>query len=480
MPILLIVDDFDTIAEDQQLAEFLIHDLRRTRARVVYTSRQRVTAIRNVDVPPFSDKQLLEFVSVRSVEYGANQKQCVARLNGIKSVTGGYPLFVDDLIHHAAFVGVDKAMEDWSQRKGDAAREYALRRQVEYLGHNCTEVLITLSVAERALIPVEISSIAGLTDRDAEAGLEELLRWKMVHRVMEDDSSSPGYRMNANTSRLVQQTFRDDNRQKTFSVAFKSLTGERAPESKRRAIGKIIYGTKELERNVSFEAARQHLIENMTGELKDAPDLHSVLGWLCSKQPIEEYSKPAREAFSESHRLGSSKVDTYFYWTMLEKQIAEWMINNAEEGEVSDSAIAEQWRECGRIAELGIQRCGSSQLLCYWAGYAASREARARNRVQNFAHAQGASARSADLFKQALDAPVSDVATVNKGAIYRGLTLAFEGLGDEQQLRRSLSDWYAFSGREPYIETEYRRLILRYPILRTVPDLQALLAQIQF
>ena len=85
--------------------------------------------------------------------------------------------------------GVDDAMGLWSQKQGDAAREYALRRQVEYLGHGCGDVLIALSAANRALVLQEISNIAGLTDGDSEAGLRELLRWRMVTQVTEDESA---------------------------------------------------------------------------------------------------------------------------------------------------------------------------------------------------------------------------------------------------------------------------------------------------
>ena len=218
MPILLIVDDFDTVLEDERLSEFLLHSLRDTPTRVIYTSRQRVPGVKNLEVPPFSDEELRDFVSRIAVEYDANKEQCLKRIGGIKRVTSGYPLFVSDLVHHAALVGIDKAMRDWSQKKGDAAREYALRRQIEYLGRASGDVLIALSVANRALVPAEISDITGFTDADSEAGLRALLQWRMVSQVAEDESSSPAYRMNSNTSRLVQQTFREDGRSKTYAA----------------------------------------------------------------------------------------------------------------------------------------------------------------------------------------------------------------------------------------------------------------------
>ena len=333
------------------------------------------------------------------------------------------------------------------------------------MGHSSGEVLIALSIANRALIPVEISNIAGLTDADVEAGLRELLNWRMVNQATMDGSPSPAYRMNANTSRLVHQTYRDDNRLKTFSASFSALSGERVPEAKKYAIGKVINRTKEIFRN-SFASARDYLEENMTGELADSPDLYGVLGWMYSnQQPLESYYDRATKAFERSHSLGSSKIDTYYHWLTMERNVAESMIEAAQEIGVTNDTIAQQWKSCEQVAELGVRRCGTSQLLCYWAGYAASREAKAREYAQNFTYAQGAYARSKDWFEQALTGPISDVATIPRGSIYRGLVLACEGLGDLPQLRRYLLEWFRFSGPSRYLQAEYHRMVKRHSSL---------------
>ena len=470
IPTLLVVDDFDTVSDDETLTQFLLHSLRNTPTRVIYTSRHRVPGIRNLEVPPFSGHELQHFVSLRSMEYGAVKERCLERVGGIERVTGGYPLFVDDLIHHAALVGIDDALKLWSQKKGDAAREYALRRQVEYLGPGCGDVLIALSVANRALILQEISNIAGLTDEDSEAGLRELLRWRMVNSVTADSSSSPAYRMNNNTSRLVAQTFRDDNRLKAYVAAFKTLTGERVPEAKRRAIGRIISQTTELEFTEGFDSALQHLKENLVGELRESPDLYGVLGRLYSRQPSEELREEARKTFAQAHQLGASKTDSYYHWVMMEKSVAESMGGWSPEPLVGEERIVEQWRECERVAEMGISRCGTSQLLCYWAGYAAARGARALEHRQSFVQAQGAYARAKEWFRQALLAPVSDAAPVTRNGIYRGVTLALEGLGEEEELHQTLLAWGAYSPGDATLAREYRRIAQKYLNCITIRD----------
>ena len=475
LPILLVVDDFDTISEDIELTEFLLYSLRGTLAKVIYTSRHRVPALRNLEVPPFDEKELRDFVLQKALAYSADQAACIKRLNAIRSVTGGYPLFVGDLIHHAAFFGIDQAVRDWTQKKGDEARQYALRRQIEYLSNSSGssgDVLIALSAANKALKIVELSAIAGLTDDDSEAGIKELLTWRMVNQVIEEDSATPAFRMNNNTSRLVRQTFRNDERMKTFSDASKALSGARVPEAKRAAIAKVIAQTKVLLRDGNFEAAKDHLLESMTGELANSADLTGVLGWLYSRQPLEDHVSLARDAFERSHRLGSSKVDTYYHWASLERRIAENMVIHSD---AKENDIAAQWKKSEDVALVGIDRCGSSQILYYLAGYGASREAKAKHRAKSFTYSEAAYERSIGWYTKALAGPVSDVATIPVGAIYRGMTLAYEGIKDFEKLQKTLTLWRDTSERDNYFDMECRRLVRLYPQHITSPEFRAML-----
>ena len=236
-------------------------------------------------------------------------------------------------------------------------------------------------------------------------------------------------------------------------------------------------GTGELLRTNSFEAAKAHLVENMTGELAESPDLYGVLGWLYSNQePLARYAALAQGAFETSHRLGARKADTYFHWAQLERKLAESTVAKAQESDVSDDAIAKQWKKCEGVAEMGIERCGQSQPLCYLAGYGASREAKAKSRTGNFTYAQGAYTRAIDWLNKALTSPTYDGAPISKGPVYRGLTLAYEGLRDEVKLLHTLKSWHRSSGSDPYFETECRRLLQIFPNLQNVSEFRYLLA----
>ena len=472
IPILLVVDDFDTVSEDDRLAEFLIHDLRNTPTRVIYTSRRReILGIRRLEAPPFTDEELANFIALKAQEYGADEESCNRRRRAIGSVTDSYPLFVDDLIRHSTLIGIDKALQDWRQRRGDAAREFALRRQVEYLGQSSAEVLISLSIANKPLTIPELSDIAGLTDADTESSLRGLFDWRLANKVNREDTSEPAFRMNDNTRRLVEQTYRDDPRRSGFAAAFRSLSGERVPEAKRKAIANVIKRAIGLERHQGLEPAISFLQENMTGEMSDSPDLFGVLGRIYSKQSLECVAE-ARAAFHSSHRLGTTKTDMYFHWLSMEVRIAETLVSQARDGVILEGEVAAQWKKCEDVAELGIGRCGVSRELCYWAGYAAAREGASKNRTTDFISAQSSYGRSRKRLYDALDAPLSDAGegVVTERTIYRGLAISIaelEGYAEqEDELGKILSTWRALSNDSLTVfDREIDRLSRAHPML---------------
>ena len=333
-PTLLIIDDFDTVLyEDAELTEFL-QRIRYslsypTTTRIIYTSRESNPLLNpQIEAPPFSDDELAEFVSLRARTYNIEESAYANRIAAIRSVTQAYPLFVDDWLRHASIVGVETAIGEWQHRRGDAAREYALRRQLERLPiSGSVDVLMSLSIANKSLVIPEISQVAGLTDDDTEKGVSDLLNLRLAYKDPESEPSEPAYSMNNNTRRLVQQTYKEDAGLSGCQAAFKSLTGERVPAAKRRAIGRIIKGNMEIEGRQGFEEALRHLKENMTEELADSPDLYGQLGRLYGNQvklyaerdqhddnQAQYYCNCAREAFERASRLGTKNYAVYEQW----------------------------------------------------------------------------------------------------------------------------------------------------------------------
>ena len=478
MPSLLVIDDFDTVSGDTELEEFLLHDLRSTPTRIIYTSRHLVHGIRDsIEVRGFDGDDLKEFIERRAIVHGTNREECLARANGIQQVTDGHPLFVDDLIRHAHMVGVRQAVETWSQRRGDAARQYALQRQMEYLGRSCGDVLIALAACGKPLSVLEISNVSGITDDDCESGLRELERWRFVNKVAEDGSSSPAFSMNSNTKRLVQQTFSQDRRYKTSSDAFKSMiSASRVPQEMSRRIKKIWKETADMA-NESFENAKSHLENEMASQqLPNRHELHGLLGWLYLRHGnlASEYTKLARKSFQQSHDLQSRELELYRNWVNMEKEIAERISTGTESANSTHEAVATQWNRCEEVVEMGISRCGKSQPLCYLGGYASGREARVKEWAGFSDYALASFRRAVEWYKEALDAPVVDKWSINKNQIYRGLALSYEGLRDDDLLKQTLLQWHHYADTgiriDPIFESECTRLIRYNPNLRQIPQ----------
>ena len=459
MPVLLVVDDFDTVLADDELVEFLMHDVRATGSRVLYTSRQKVAGLRSVEVLGFEGSELEGFVRVRAYEHGLDPEACAKRLPAVHSVTGGFPLFVDDLLRYARLTGIDDALGAWSQRKGDAAREYALRRQLEQLGDISKDVLMALSVSDRPLTTLEMATLAAVTDDDAEHAVRSLLDWRLVNRVPSAEESRPGFTMNSNTARLVQRTYGNEPRMDGFRSKFKALRSTKIPAARSAAIASAIGITRSLVIRGDVKSAIAELQERMTGELADSPDLFGALGWAYSRLPTE-FLREARAAFERAYELGNTKEDTYYHWASMEREQAEVAVGNVPENE-----LLEAWRRCARVAELGIKICGATRALCQLAGYAHTREAKTLERVNEFMQAHGAYAEAADWLRKALAAPASTVKDVPRGLIYRGLALAQEGTGDIGALRATLTEWAHSSGADDTFRREYSRLCLRFPEL---------------
>lgn len=458
-PALVIVDDLDTVLGNEELAEFLLFKVRQTKSRFIFTSRNKVPGLPTIEILGFSPDELREFVKVRGVEYGLDAAAFEPRLEAVGSVTGAFPLFVDDLLRYARLVGLDRALVEWQQRKGDAARAYALRRQLEQLGGAAQDTLISISVASRALTALEIATISGSADDDVEKSLRDLAGWRLIDRVAPDGDAEPAFDMNANTRRLVQKTCSNDERLQRYATAFRSYSGQRLPPAMQRAIASVVSIARSRVLRDDIDGAIAYVSDAMRGDLRQSADLHGVLGWICSRR-LNSLAADARAAFQKAHELGARSRDTYYHWARMEIELAE--VGEAESD--ADDAL-KAWRSVGQVVALGVKRCGDSRGLCQFASYAHCREARIMERMQQFAAAQGAYSEACKWAVRSLEAPAGGALEPMKDVVYRSLVLALEGLGDTVRLAEVLAEWEKADPRSNYLTSESERLRRRFPEL---------------
>lgn len=448
-PTLIIVDDLDTILDNQELANFLLFELPRTSSKIVFTSRQRIPGLQTLEVEGFDEQELDSFIRARAREYQLDVAECIDRLPGIKSVTDGFPLFVDDLLRHALLFSLKTAMEDWSQRKGDAAREYALRRQLESLGETARKALITVSVANRPVSSLEVGDIAGYTDDDVQQALNDLLAWRLLARSEVNAAGQPTFSCNRNTDRLVQKTYGQDPLYKSYYASFRSLAGSEMPAAMKRAVGGAIADANALVRRADYEAARDSLREAMSGELANSADLWGALGWVWSRTRSLEATIEARTAFQRSHSLGSRKEDTYFHWVQLERIVADELISGGD-----DDALLRQWRVAFQVVTEGIRRCGETTSLCQIAAYLKTREGKTLERMNQFTPARTCFLEAVEWARKALELPRSTSREIARSQLHRTLVVALGGCGDHQKTAEAMNEWKREQGDRDF---DYQR-----------------------
>lgn len=463
-PLLMIIDDLDSILDNSHLSRFLLYEIRGSVSRIVYTSRQRLPGLETIEVRGFNTDELSPFVRSRANEYGLIVDDCLDRLNGIHRVTNGFPLFVDDLLRHAKFTGLVSAIEDWSQRRGDAAREYSLRRQLSSLGDAGQLVLIATAVARRPVSSYELSTVCGFTDDDVQHAIQDLLNWRLLSRLQSDDQGHPTFSCNTNTRRLVEKTYSRNPKYRSYRESFSTLIGSVKPARLRRAVGIAISSAHAAVLRGDSGGAEEVIREAMTGELSDNADLWSMLGWVLSRSANDMSLERARKAFSRSHNRGSRKEDTYYHWARLESSLAERMVDSGDEEE-----ILKQWRKASEVAKLGIRRCGDTPTLCGDLAYLRIREGQTLERLNNFTAAQHCFRRSAEWARRALVAPNPSSREVQRGRLYRSRIFALGMCDDYEAAVKVLEEWQMLVGND---DPEWYRF---YERLAEIPAYQGVL-----
>ena len=462
-PSLVIVDDLDSVLDRDDLARFLLFEMPRSNSKVIYTSRQRVPGLETIEVVGFGDRELEAFIRSRASEYELGAEDCLSRLVAIRSVTDGFPLFVDDLLRHARIAGIGSAIEDWSQRKGDAAREYALRRQLSALGEAARRALIGVSVTDRPVSSLELATISGYTDDDVQHAIQDLLGWRLLTRLDPDDFGRPTFSCNRNTRRLVQKTYGRDPLYASYQSTFKTMTGSSVPQALRKAVAIAISNARASVLRGDYDGAADGLRATMTGELANSADLYGVLGWALSRNRTEDSIIQARHAFQRSHALGSTKEDTYFHWVTLEREAAENTV-----GTVSDADLLERWRAAARVVELGVERCGETPSLCQVAAYLRTREGKTLDRLREFTSAEACYRQAVEWAKRAIATSAGSSRTINRASSYRTLVIALEGLDNPDDTIQALTEWRSIVGDgDPDWQAERDRLA-RLPAYREI------------
>lgn len=175
MPSFIVVDDVDSLNPADQLRtlEFGM--------RTPQTSKMLLTTRVNFSYSPdnvlklngLCDSEFNEYVKILRDRYKLSEIKS-SKLDYLRDVTGGSPLFVDSLLRlERRGLTLELAISQWKGEKGLEARKAALEREVMHLSKAAKRVLYVVSLL-KSVSYVELSQLLKYTDQTLGDAIQEL------------------------------------------------------------------------------------------------------------------------------------------------------------------------------------------------------------------------------------------------------------------------------------------------------------------
>lgn len=409
-PMLIVADDIDSLdKEDEQAVEFFAQYIPQTGSKALLTSRREIFGLGGctTHVSGMTEDEVGAFLRRRAPTIGLDSDKITrALIRQVRDRTDGSPLYIEDLLRLAHFYSLEHALEQWSGRRGDAAREYSLRREMEKLSSYAVSVLAVLAYSDAAVSMQECAAVLGFTDDQAESAMGELQNWNLL--VMPGlVENIPRFTCSRNLGKLVRRTLEGTDEEQRIQNGLKGLRGVVVGTSRVR---KYIQQSVALQRRGHQEEAEKTLREGLR-DIPNSGQLHAMLGWLYSKWRPNPRVVDAEENFERAETLGSRGRDLYAHWADMELKRNEYrkaiaVCERAHKATVKDDQFI--WRLTG-VAYTRLGQQLRQSLSTEQANDAFRRADRALRRAQELSREPGELSRSFNARYQ-LARATSDVA----------------------------------------------------------------------
>ena len=190
-------------------------------------------------VEGFSESDVGRFITSRCQLFGMDRKMFEGSLvSEIRRVTQGSPLYIEDLMRLMCVTPPADAVKAWGNKQGQAAREYALGRELDQLTREARQVLIAACFYSASVSFPELKAVTGLGDSALMDSLSQLQGLFLVPKqtIIQGEAR---FEINVNIRTLVRETERKSELYRSIEAAFKSVSGA-LPRVGRGDIGALI------------------------------------------------------------------------------------------------------------------------------------------------------------------------------------------------------------------------------------------------
>jgi tetratricopeptide (TPR) repeat protein len=450
IPALLIVDDIDTLENSGSGAvPFLLMDVpAKTNTRVLVTSRRILFGLESctTQVAGFSHKDAVGFIESRCRLLSLHPTGVLKHKEAIIEATDASPLYIEDLLRlvHVG-VPVTQAIGLWKQKRGDAARDYAIRREFDQLSEEAQQVLLALTVFEG---PCTMEQLRVALDWNVErvVDAQQSLRNLYLMPTVTGDADTQCMVLNTNTRILVERVFSKTEEFRRVKRSVDAVIGRLSPSAgEQQSVDQALrWVTTTVTRTSRQDEALEQCVRRLA-ELNERwpgrSDINGMLGWVFKRM---QRDTDAREAFRRAQELGSKEGHVYWHWSDLE-------------------AKAEEWTEAIRIAELGCKVSPSDAGMHQHLGYCYSRAGQEAMKTGDEKRGIILCKKAQVNLQQAADLPDLDFRRSTRGKLWRSLVLNAHSMRDGEAVNRYLLEWRQGGPLDSAFEFEYERLRPHYP-----------------
>ena len=463
LPALVVLDDIDSLEDDDAVSFFL--NRTKTSSKFLLTSRRARYAMERTQIRGFElEDEGIDFVKSRVQMYGLTSTQFTRSvIRDILNVCEGSPLFVQDLLRLCK-VGETphSATNKWRESGGEAARRYALGRELDMLSVPAHKALLTCAAYSGSASLAEIQVAANLLENECRNAVDELQELFLLPTPQLVEGQ-PRFSINVNTRKLVLDVEGDSDLVRRIRSAIKSIRNQtnttprdrgRIREYTRQAVSLV-----KLNKHSAAEAALLNALESHP----ENPDLHGMLGWVYKAWKPQVRYTDARNHFRRASRLKCKSKDTYLHWSRMESGRQEWTAG-------------------AQAAESGLKSLGQpSEELSFMAGISRSQSAKDLYQQAQYGRAEQEALKAEGHLKNALldMDKIRDGQYQLHGRVYRATVLNYELLArtseaqqkDDQRhrsvrlLSQALMNWEKEHPRDPNTSSERERLLYRFPDL---------------
>ena len=444
-PILLVVDDLDTIAsEEDEVVDFFAADAARTGSKFLITSRRPLAGFgrARIKVDGFSPDETTQFVTSRAqlLDLPAHTWSD-KRIEAIHRICEGSPLYIEDLLRLARSDSIRRAIELWSDLQGDEARRYALKRELEMLTPLGRDILRTLALAPSSLSCLEISHVLNWTEDRAREGMRELEDLYLMPKpgLVE---GVPRFELHRNLSVLVRREMGDPETSlydtelvRKVKTAIAGVLGDDPLIGVKSEVHAFL-----SQAHAAFKRGEHELAERTLDEALEAypsqPSIYEKRAWMA-KVGNPRRAQEARRCWQRAYELGAREKGMYREWLLMEVQETEY---------AKASEVAQKW----------LQRVDENDVVALQiGGYARSRRAKQLLDMGHTGQARGELRQAEGMLRRAIRMTGPRAAELDRSRAYNAWTLNGWMLADIEDVKPSIADrlteWEQQLPNDPYL-----------------------------